>query len=65
MTLMMVSSMAIVMLVIMRSMFPSPRLNTVILGVAALAFVVGFAGTRPQAAVGNIEFLRSMIPHHS
>ena len=65
MTLMMVSSMAIVMLVNMRSMFPSQRLNIVIFGVAALAFVVGFAGTRTQAAVGDVEFLRSMIPHHS
>ena len=53
MTLMMVSPMAILMLVFMRSMYPSKRTNLLIGGAAA------------QAAVGDTEFLRSMIPHHS
>jgi hypothetical protein len=65
MTLMMVAPMAIVMLVAMRSMFPSRRIN-IAMGVgAALVFALSFAGMRTQAAVGDKEFLRSMIPHHS
>lgn len=65
MTLMMVAPMAIIMLVSMRSMFPSRRLNQ-ILGIGALIVFLGsFAGMRTQAGVGNAEFLRSMIPHHS
>lgn len=65
MTLMMVAPMTLIMLVSMRSMFPSPRLN-IIIGAAALAvFVVGFVAMRTQAGIGNGEFLRSMIPHHS
>ena len=65
MTLMMVSPMAILMLVFMRSMYPSKRTNLLIGGAAALVFAVSFWGMRTQAAVGDTEFLRSMIPHHS
>ncbi|WP_292027006.1 DUF305 domain-containing protein [Brevundimonas sp. UBA2416] len=65
MTLMMVSPMAILMLVFMRSMYPSKRTNLLIGGAAALVFAVSFWGMRTQAAVGDAEFLRSMIPHHS
>ncbi|MGV9005898.1 MAG: DUF305 domain-containing protein [Brevundimonas sp.] len=65
MTLMMVSPMAILMLIFMRSMYPSKRTNLLIGGAAALVFAVSFWGMRTQAAVGDTEFLRSMIPHHS
>jgi uncharacterized protein (DUF305 family) len=30
-----------------------------------LVFIAGFAAMRNQTAVGNAQFLRSMIPHHS
>lgn len=65
MTMMMVAPMTIIMLVSMRSMFPSPRLNMIIGGAALAVFVVGFIAMRTQAGIGNAEFLRSMIPHHS
>lgn len=65
MTLMMVSPMAILMLITMRSMFMSTRANWIIGVGAALVFVLSFIGMRTQAAVGDREFLRSMIPHHS
>jgi hypothetical protein len=65
MTLMMVAPMTIVMLVAMRSMYPSRRKNVAIGVAAALVFVASFVGMRTQAAVGDKEFLRSMIPHHS
>lgn len=65
MTLMMVAPMVIIMIVAMRSMYPSKRLNIVICSIAALVFIAGFVAMRTQAAVGNAEFLRSMIPHHS
>jgi uncharacterized protein (DUF305 family) len=65
MALMMVAPMTIVMVVAMRSMFPSRRIKIAICAGAALAFVASFAAMRTQAAVGNKEFLRSMIPHHS
>ncbi|WP_454656213.1 DUF305 domain-containing protein [Bosea beijingensis] len=65
MTLMMIAPMTIIMLVSMRSMFPSRPLNLII-GVGAVAVFLGsFAAMRTQAGVGNADFLRSMIPHHS
>jgi uncharacterized protein (DUF305 family) len=52
------------MLLAMRSMYLSRRMNLVIGIGAALVFALSFAAMRTQAAVGNKEFLRSMIPHH-
>lgn len=65
MTLMMVAPMAVVMLIGMRSMFPSGRLNLAIGVGAAIVFIASFIAMRTQGAVGNEQFLRSMIPHHS
>jgi hypothetical protein len=65
MTLMMVAPMAIVMLVAMRSMFPSRRLNIAVVAIAAVVFIASFAAIRGQVAVGDRQFLLSMIPHHS
>ncbi len=65
MTLMMVAPMAIVMLLAMRSMFPSRRANVIVVSAAMLLFAAAFAAMRTQAAVGDRPFLRSMIPHHS
>lgn len=62
---MMVAPMAVVMLVTMRSMFRSRRMNLAVAAGAALVFAASFAAMRSQAAVGDEEFLRSMIPHHS
>jgi uncharacterized protein (DUF305 family) len=65
MTLMMVAPMALVMLILMRSMFPARRLNWII-GIGAVVIFIGsYAAMRTQAAVDDKEFLRSMIPHHS
>jgi uncharacterized protein (DUF305 family) len=65
MTLMMVAPMTIVMIVGMRSMFPSRRLNLIIAACAVLVFLASFIAMRTQAVVGNEQFLRAMIPHHS
>jgi len=65
MTLMMVAPMAILMLIFMRSMYPSRRVNLAIAAAATVLFIGSFVGMRTQAFVGDAEFLRSMIPHHS
>lgn len=65
MTLMMVTPMTLLMLLFMRSMYPSRRVNLIIAAAAVLIFIASFAAMRTQAAIGNEEFLRSMIPHHS
>lgn len=65
MTLMMVTPMAPIMLVSMRSMYPSQSLNIAIIAVAIVVFVGSFFAMRTQAGVGDKQFLKSMIPHHS
>ena len=65
MTLMMVSPMAIVMLLLMRSMFPVKKTNLIVLAASSLIFILSFVAMRTQGGVGNADFLRSMIPHHS
>ena len=65
MTLMMVTPMALIMMASMRSMFPSQKLNIAIIAGAVLVFAGRFYAMRIQAAAGNEQFLKSMIPHHS
>ena len=65
MTLMMVAPMAILMLAMMGSMYPNRRLNLALYAVFAIVFVAAFLAIRTQTAVGDQQFLRSMIPHHS
>jgi uncharacterized protein (DUF305 family) len=65
MTLMMVTSMAILMLWMMRAMYPNRRLNMVLYAGFALTFILSLAGMRTQALIDDKQFLRSMIPHHS
>ena len=65
MTLMMVTSMAMLMLWMMRAMYPNRRTNIVLYAGFALVFILSFAGMRTQSLIGDNQFLRSMIPHHS
>jgi Domain of unknown function (DUF305) len=65
MTLMMVAPMALLMLLPMRSMFRSKTWNMAIGVAAVVIFALSYAGMRTQAGVGDRQFLRSMIPHHS
>lgn len=65
MSVMMTAPMAIVMLLVMGSMYPDRRLNTLLIGAFAVLFLIVFALARTQTPVGNEQFLRSMIPHHS
>ncbi len=65
MALMMVSPMAILMLLMMGSMYRNRKLNMALYIGFAILFGAAFAGIRTQAAVGDVQFLRSMIPHHS
>jgi hypothetical protein len=65
MALMMVSPMAMLMLLMTRMMYPDRKVNLILHAVFALVFILSFVGMRTQAAVGDRQFLRSMIPHHS
>ena len=65
MAVMMAAPMGVLMLLMMRMMYPDRRLNLLLHGLFALLFILAFWAMRAQAAVGDGQFLRSMIPHHS
>lgn len=65
MTLMMVAPMAILMLLMMGSMYRNKKLNVGLYVAFAAIFLGAFFLIRSQTPVGNEQFLRSMIPHHS
>lgn len=65
MTLMMVAPMGALMLLMMGSMYPDWRTNLILYAVFAGLFALGTIGTRAQLGIGDAQFLRSMIPHHS
>ena len=57
--------MTAMMPLMMRSMYPDRTLNLIVYLGSASLFVGSFAAIRTQALVGDSQFLRSMIPHHS
>ena len=65
MALMMVAPMIILMLFVMGSMYKNDTLNYVLYSGFAALFIASFALARTQTPIGNEQFLRSMIPHHS
>jgi hypothetical protein len=57
--------MAMVMLGFMWSMYGRQRIKIPVLVVAALAAVTLLFVNRSQALIGDISFMKAMIPHHS
>lgn len=65
MTFMMVAPMVILMLMFMRDRYHNKTLNLVLSFVFTAVFLICLLLVRTQTPVGNAQFLRSMIPHHS
>jgi uncharacterized protein (DUF305 family) len=65
MALVMGAAMAIVMLAFMLSMYRSRVLNIAIFAGAAVVFAVALWLVRSQVTVGDVAYMRAMIPHHS
>lgn len=65
MALMMAMPMGLLMLLMMGMMYRNRTWNAVLYGTFALVFVVSFFAMRDQSLVGDRQFLRAMIPHHS
>lgn len=61
----MAAPMVIIELIVMRAMYPDMKMNMILGGVALVALVLFFVGIRAQAAVGDVQFVKSMVPHHS
>lgn len=61
----MIMPMLIIELLVMGSMYGNKKLNISLLVTGFIALILFFAGIRQQTAVGDKEFLKSMIPHHA
>lgn len=57
--------MGILMLQMMGTMYPNAQLNRVLYVLFALLFILAFCAMRAQGLVGDRQFVRAMIPHHS
>ena len=57
--------MTAVMMLFMWRMYPNRKTNVGILGAAAVLFLAGLGLVRSQATVGDVAYMRAMIPHHS
>lgn len=65
MALVMGGTMGLVMLAWMLNMYRNTKANIAILAVSLLLMGLGTFLDRSQATVGDVEFMRAMIPHHS
>jgi hypothetical protein len=61
----MAAPMVFIEIVVMSAMYPSKKLNAAIRAASVVGFVACWVLIRQQTAVGDKEFLRSMIPHHA
>ena len=65
MALMMAAPMGPIMILTMSSMYQHQAMNIAFHVAFAAVFFAAFFAIRQQAFVGDSQFLRSMIPHHS
>ena len=61
----MTGPMGLLELGLMSKMYPDKSKNLLFAVISILLLVVGWWGMRSQALIGDSEFLKSMIPHHS
>ncbi|TKB99190.1 DUF305 domain-containing protein [Pedobacter cryophilus] len=65
MALLMVSPMAIIMLLMMGEMYPNKKMNKAIIIGSIVVFGVVLTALRTQTTVGDEQYMKAMIPHHS
>lgn len=58
-------TMGLVMLAWMLNMLKSTMANVIVIVVSLALFAAGVVLDRTQATVGDVSFMRAMIPHHS
>ena len=65
MALLMVAPMALVMMGFMRGMYQNKNINLIIIAASIIVFILALICLRTQAFIGNHQYMRGMIPHHS
>ncbi len=61
----MTAAMVVIELLLMRNMYPSKKMNIILVGASFLLGITFFTLIRTQAGVKDPQFLKSMIPHHA
>lgn len=57
--------MTAIMMLFMWGMYPNKKANWGVMGAAALLFLAGLGLARTQATIGDVAYMKAMIPHHS
>ena len=65
MAALMTAPMVVIELIVMRMMYKDARLNALIMLASVVVGGAMFFFIRQQSAIGDRQFLRSMIPHHA
>lgn len=65
MTLLMISAMAVVMMLMMGKMYRNKKTNMGIIAGGALVFILVLVALRSQTPIGDVQYMKAMIPHHS
>jgi len=65
MALIMGSAMAIIMLLFMLGMYKNKKANIAVIAGAVVVFILSLWLVRSQVTVGDVAYMRAMIPHHS
>lgn len=65
MAVVMGATMAAIMLGFMWGMYPSRRANVAVVAASALVFAAALWLVRSQQTVGDVSYMKAMIPHHS
>ena len=65
MALMMVAAMVVVMMLMMGNMYPNKKYNSAIIITGIIAFGIVLAALRTQTPIGDVQYMKAMIPHHS
>jgi hypothetical protein len=65
MAVLMAAPMALIEVIVMRMMYPDKTLNYAIIAGSIVTGILAFSLIRYQTGVGDTQFVRSMIPHHS
>jgi uncharacterized protein (DUF305 family) len=65
MALMMGAVMAMIMMGFMVSMYKNHRLNAAIIAASVVVFAFSLWLVRSQETVGDVSYMKAMIPHHS
>jgi len=65
MAVLMVAAMAILMITILHAMYPNPLRNKQIIAASVVVFVITLLALRNQRWLGDVQYMKAMIPHHS